>query len=925
MAASFYAGTVKAVAELLNSSVARGLTHDEAARRLEVHGENRLTTRSRRSLIELIVEQFRNLLVVLLFLAAALSFFLGSLNDGIVLMAIVVINALVGFLQDWKSENIVSRLGNLVTETAIVIRDGQKLEVPTNSLVPGDVIYLQEGDGVPADCRLITVETVMANEMALTGESVASEKQADFETNDDLPLPERKNYLFFGTTLARGEATALVCATGDNTELGKIAVSSQSMQRETSPLQKELNILGIYITRFALSLAALLFLVQIWRDEPVKTALIFAVSVAAAMVPEGLPAQISMGLSLGVARLARKKAVVKRLSSVEALGAATVIATDKTGTITKNEMTITSAFFEGMNYRITGTGYNPAGEIFDEHGRVMRPENLGDQKILFLAGFLSSTGTVNAPDEYHADYYALGDPTEAAFATLLMKAGFDAKQVSAEYPRLKLFPFDSERKRISIVREHNGKRISFVKGSIESLLPLCSRHRINGKDEALSEAERAELLAVSRAYSAQALRVIALAYRDIDENEEIAQTTAESQLVFSGFVTMIDPPREEVKAAVAAAHSAGIRTVMITGDHQATARSIAVDIGMEHGMAEPVAVINRDALKAMDDETLAAALDKRSVIFSRVSPDEKLRIIESLQKRGDVVAVTGDGVNDTLSLKRADIGVAMGVGGSKVAQEAASLVLLDNSFATIVAAIREGRTIFRNLQTNVVATLSSNLTELLCVLAGFALIPFGIPPIILPIQILLVDLVGEMLPLLMLTYDPAMPGVMQLAPRKKGALLDRERIVTVAATGLVRGLLSAAVFIFVFSAHAGVEGAWETGLSATFVMIVLTQFIGIFFLRGSGKLLGPELISNPYLFIGIILSIIAMLLIVYVPFFNLYLHTRPLSGADYYPILAGLGVFILFSAFYRLLRGRKSSDASGIKAELVPRREAAEH
>lgn len=904
----------QSAAEILNAlgTRASGLTPDEAKYRLSEHGPNLITAKGGRTVWQLLAEQFMNLLVVLLFLAAILSFFLGSVNDGAVLMAIVVINALVGFFQDWKSENIVARLGTLVAENAIVLRQNHRLEIPASALVPGDVIYLQEGDAVPADCRLISGESVMTNEFALSGESVPTEKAADFVADRDLPLPDRRNLLYYGTTLARGEAHAVVCETGDRTELGRIAASSQSMDRETSPLQKELNLLGVYITRFALSLALILLIVQVLRGEALKTALIFAVSVAAAMVPEGLPAQISMGLSLGVARLARKKAVVKRLSSVEALGAATVIATDKTGTITKNQMTITAAFFEGTNFRITGTGYNPTGEIYDEHGRVMNPETLGDFKILFLAGFLSSTGSVNEPDEFHSDYYALGDPTEAAFATLLMKAGFSQQKTLEDYPRVKLFPFDSERKRVSVIRQHKGRKIVFVKGSIESVLQCCTHERVSSGDRELTATQREELLAVSRAYSAQALRVIALAWRDLTDNEEVTLESAEARLTFSGFVTMIDPPREEVRSAMLAAHRAGIRTLMITGDHQATARTIAVEAGMAEGLGESVTVINRDELTTMPETELAAALGKRSVVFSRVSPDEKLKIVELLQKRGDVVAVTGDGVNDTLSLKRADIGVAMGMGGSKVAQEAASLVLLDNSFATIVAAIREGRTIFRNLQTNVVATLSSNFTELFCVLVGFALIPFGLPPVILPIQILLVDLVGEMLPLLMLTYDPPDPGLMNEKPRKKGALLDRQKFGVIAVNGLVRGSLATAVFILIFRHHAGQSGAWETGLSATFVTIVMTQFISIFFLRSSSGLFSRYSLTNPYLFLGIGLSLVAMLGIVYLPPLNTYLHTRPLAGEELLVVGAALGIFTLFSSLLRLVFKSRS------QADLLP-------
>ncbi len=900
MASAYYTRKVDDVLLFLNTD-SRGLTHSEAKRRLALNGPNEITAKGGRSIWQLLAEQFMNLLVVLLFLASVLSFFLGSHNDAIVLMAIVVINALVGFFQDWKSENIVARLGSLVAENAIALRDGHRIEVPSTSLVAGDVIYLQEGDAVPADCRLISAESVMTNEFALSGESVPTEKSADFLTAADLPLPDRRNFLYYGTSLARGEALAVVCDTGDGTELGKIAASSQSMNRETSPLQKELNIVGVYITRFAIALAIGLFIVQLLRSEPLKTAIVFAVSVAAAMVPAGLPAQISMALSLGVARLARKKAVVKRLSSVEALGAATVIATDKTGTITKNQMTITSAYFEGVNFRITGTGYNPDGEIFDESGRVMNPDSLGDFKILFLAGFLSSTGAVNAPDEFHDDFYALGDPTEAAFATLLMKAGFDQQATSLEYERKRLFPFDSARKRISIVREHKNRQTVFVKGSIESVLACCTHERMNDKQHELTDQKRSELLAISRAYANQALRVIALAFRDLEEGEDCTQQSAEANLIFSGFVTMIDPPREEVRSAVLIAHRAGIRTIMITGDHQATARTIATEAGMADGLHAGVTVINRDMLTQMQPAELERALAQRSVVFSRVSPDEKLQIVEALQRRGDVVAVTGDGVNDTLSLKRADIGVAMGAGGSKVAQEAASLVLLNNSFATIVEAIKEGRMIFRNLQTNVVAALSTNVTQLFCVLIGFALIPAGLPPITLPVQILLVDFVGEMLPLLAITFDPPDPGLMERAPRKKGELLARGRVYTVFAYGLVRGALAAAAFIAVYRFHAGQPGAWETGMSATFATVILTQFVSIFHLRSTRGAFSRYSLTNPLLFLGIGLSTLAMLAIIYLPVLNAYLHMRPLFDRDLAVIGTALLTFVAFTSLWRRL------------------------
>jgi Ca2+-transporting ATPase len=419
------------------------------------------------------------------------------------------------------------------------------------------------------------------------------------------------------------------------------------------------------------------------------------------------------------------------------LGSATVIASDKTGTITKNEMTITGCHFNGMTFSVSGLGYIPKGEILNEQGQVLKKESLGDMKAFFLSGFLSSTGKINPPDKYHPGWYCIGDPTEASFAALAMKAGFSLEEVNKDYPVVKSFGFDSFRKRAAIIRAHKGKVISFVKGSLESVLDASTKIISNGNVKELTESLKAEILSLSAASAENALRIIAIAYKDIDKKEDYTIEDAEQDLTFAGFVTMLDPPHEEVKDAIESVFKARVKVFMITGDNEVTAKAIAKNIGLMNENNEFPEVINGDSLQKMSDEEVSAACGKRAVIFSRVSPDDKFRIVDLLKKQGEIVAVTGDGVNDTLSLKRADIGVAMGLSGSKVAQEAANIILLDDNFSTIVLAIKEGRTIFRNLEKTIKTNLSSNIAELTCVLAGFAGAFAGIATPIFAVQILL--------------------------------------------------------------------------------------------------------------------------------------------------------------------------------------------
>ena len=887
----FYKNNISELLAQFNTDASIGLSDEVAARQFKTVGPNKITGASSRKWWKILLAQFNNLLVILLIVASLLSFQLSSYRDGIVLGIIVILNAFIGFYQDWKSENILQSLKNLVTEKCNVIRGGKSCEIPVEDIVPGDVVVLNEGNGVAADMRLLESHSLLMNEFILTGESQASEKNHDSNVKDNASIAEQSNILFMGTTVAKGHAKGLVVGTGMQTELGRIAGKSQQIKQDISPLQKEINLLAKKITIITLLLAVALFAFSIVQGQPITAAIVFAISIAAAMVPSGLPAQISIALALGVRRMAQKKAVVKQMSSVEALGSSTVIASDKTGTITKNEMSITNCVFNGKSFTVTGTGYAPEGEILSDTKQPIEKDQLQADKFFFISGYLSSTSSVNPPDKFHPTWYGIGDPTECAFSTLAMKSGYELEALDKEFPRLQLFPFDSERKRVSIIRENAGKHTAFAKGSIESILEVSDQQIVNGEIKPLTNDEKQAFLKHAEVFASESLRVIAIAYKELNKTgaDKYTIEETESNLVFAGFATMLDPPRDEVPQAVQDTFNAHIRIIIITGDNEITARAIAKNIGLSNADNSLPEVITQERLTTMADTDIKKALLQRTLVFSRVSPDDKLRIVTLLKDLGEVVAVTGDGVNDTLSLKKADIGVAMGQNGSKVAQEAASMVLLDDNFSTIVKAIKEGRTIFNNIRKNVVATLASNTAELICVLYGFIGVYFGQPIAILAIHILLIDLIGEMLPLLMLTFDKADENIMKDHPRKEGQLLNRALLIQVFSSGIMRGVLAVIVFNFIFNFHQGETDQHATAVTGTFITIILTQFVNIFCIRTKTSVFGRFIFSNTNLLWAMLLSLIAMFTIIYIPFFNFYLHTGPLTLRDWvFPLAASL-------------------------------------
>lgn len=902
---SIYKGDINSIAELLDTSLDKGLTEEVSRQRLLLNGTNSIKKSNPNNLWRRFFEQFTNLLVILLIVAAGLSFYLGSYRDAIVLCVIIFANASIGFYQDWKSENLLSSIGHLLVEKCIVIRNGVRKEVPVTQLVKGDLVYLSEGDGVPADIRLIYTVNLFTSDFILTGESMPREKDAHAVYTEDVSLSSRDNCIYMGTTLAKGEALGLVYATGMETELGKIAGSSLQIKPEGSPLQKEINRLAFKITLITLAIGLVLFAFRIWQNDSLTVSFIFAISIAAAMVPEGLPAQISIALSLGVQRLAKRKAIVKKLSSVETLGSATVIASDKTGTITKNEMTITFCHFDGHDYKITGTGFEPKGEIFDIDSNTLNRQNLGERKIQFLSGYLASTAKLHPPDEFHTNWYAIGDPTESAFATLAIKAGYRLEEIDKDYVQKQLFPFDSVRKRISIIRSHKGKVVSCVKGSLESVLQVSTHFLKKGQIIPMDERHREHLLELAKSYAANGLRIIAMAYKDIETLKPLyTQEEVENGLVFSGFVSMMDPPNEAVKESITAAFDAHLRIIMITGDNEITAAAIADQIGMKNADGSLPEIINDTTLRNLSDQKLNLKLAQRSLIFSRVSPDEKLRIVSVLKARGDIVAVTGDGVNDTLSLKKADIGVSMGQKGSKIAQEAASMVLLDDNFSTIVFAIEEGRSIYNNIQKNVQATLSSNIAELTCVLFGIIGISFQLPVVILAIHILLIDLIGEMLPLLALSFDTPEKNLMQRKPRVQGQMVNKNIFGKIALSGLTRGSIAILVFFALFNTNTGQALQYDKAITATFVTIIITQFVHIFCMRTESFVLNKYLLNNSYLIAGLTLSALLMLLIIYLPAANQFLHTGPLTFREWQYPLGGAVVYLALYEISKILMAK---------------------
>lgn len=896
----------------------KGLTADEAERRLQQYGKNQLQARIRVPLWLVFLAQFKELLIFILILGGLISFFIGNFRDGSIIFIIVLVNAVIGFLHERKAGKIIDKLKTLIKSPAKVVRDGKLMEVSQENLVPGDIVQIEAGDKLPADLRLITINGLKTNDFALTGESVPQEKKLD-AIAEDAVLGDRINMAYAGTTVADGSASGVVVATGMETETGKIAGMTEEAGETETPLQKELGRLANQLTITVAIISVGLFVLGLAQEFSLYMSLVYALGVAMAMVPQALPAQVTVALTTGSNLLANHKAVVKDLPSVETLGSTTVICTDKTGTLTRNEMTVRSLWFDGRKYSVSGTGYEPKGELQDEGGNKLGPEDVKRVEIIMDAATMSSNAEVHEPDKEHSFWYPVGDPTEAALITLSTKLGTRSSAEDEENPEVQEFSFNSELMRMSSVRRFGDELRLAVKGSTTSILEICTRIYTGGKEAPLSEQKKAEIRDLNEEYSANGMRVLAIGFRKLESRqEEFQREEVEQDLVFLGLMAMIDPPKEGVKQAIADAQAAHIRVYILTGDHPDTALAVSREIGL-HEPGEDASVIIGSELKQMDDDSLKELFaDKHSAIFARVDPEDKLRIVKILEEQGEIVAVTGDGVNDAPALKRAHIGVAMGQRGNDVAKEAARLVLLDDNFSTLFHAIQEGRTIYGNLKKTIFASLTTNIGELILVLLGLlaaALWNYPIP--ILAGQILAVDLLAEIAPLTFLTFDPPDKDVMTQRPRKPGEyMLNLWGGVEISILGVLIGVLSFMNF-FLYMERQGITLTMDSvqsmeyfkATTLSYATIVFCQFVNILQRRSErSSLIDRNFFTNKILLYSILASMFMVSLAIYGPYFSDFLSFGPISATDWMYVL---GSAVLYLAVFEAIKFYKRSQHHG--------------
>jgi len=899
------------------NSSEKGLSSADAENRLQKYGRNELQAKIRVPMWLIFLAQFKELLIFILILGGLISFFIGNYRDGSIIFIIVLINAIIGFLHERKAGKIIDKLKTLIKSPAKVLRDGKLTEISQENLVPGDIVQIEPGDKLPADLRLININGLKTNDFALTGESVPQDKKLDAIV-DDVVLGDRINMAYAGTTVADGSASGVVVATGMQTETGRIAGMTEEAGETETPLQKELGRLANQLTVSVAIISVGLFVLGLAQDFTLYMSLVYALGVAMAMVPQALPAQVTVALTTGSNLLAEHNAVVKDLPSVETLGSTTVICTDKTGTLTQNEMTVQSLWFDGKKYSVSGIGYKPEGEVLDAEGNQLSPEAIEPLEVIMDAATMSSNAEIHEPDEEHAFWYPVGDPTEAALITLSTKLGTRSSKEDEENPELQEFSFNSELMRMSSVRRFGDELRLAVKGSTASILEISTRIYASGEEMPISEEKKEEIQNLNEEYSQNGMRVLAIGYRRLASQEaEFSREEVERDIVFLGLMAMIDPPKEGVKQAIADAQAAHIRIFILTGDHPDTAQAVGREIGL-YGSGQDASVIIGTELKQMDDEGLARLLmEKQSAIFARVDPEDKLRIVNVLEEQGEIVAVTGDGVNDAPALKRAHIGVAMGQRGNDVAKEAARLVLLDDNFSTLFHAIQEGRTIYGNLKKTIFASLTTNVGELILVLLGLlAAALWGYPIPILAGQILAVDLLAEIAPLTFLTFDPPDKDVMTKRPRKPGEyMLKMWGGMEISFLGVLIGALAFLNF-FLYIQRQGITLTIDSvnspdyflATTLSYATIVFCQFVNILQRRSErASLFNSNFFTNKTLLYSIIASAIMVAFAIYGPYLSDFLSFGPINALDWMYVLGCAGFYLLVFEAIKFYKRSKSA------------------
>jgi Ca2+-transporting ATPase len=920
----WYQQTAAQVLERLATDAGQGLSAGEAHRRFERHGPNELVERGGRTRWQILAEQLTGILTLILFAAAFISIFLGDYIDAVVILAIVVLNAALGYTQEYRAEQSMAALKRLAVPTVRVLRDGQVQEISARQLVPGDVVLLETGNLVPADGRVLESVNLRLAEAALTGESEPVDKEAGLVFDQDRPLGDRRNMLYMGTVVNYGHGRFVVTETGMSTQLGHIADMIQSVEEEKTPLQQRLDRLGKALAAAAIVIVVIIFILGVLQGNPIEEMLLTSVSLAVAAIPEALTAVVTIALSLGAQRMLKRRALIRRLPAVETLGSVSVICSDKTGTLTQNQMAVTVLDIANHRLRLAQSPDKGGMRLVPEQSPPDSPAHLPTLDLLLVSGALCNDAVLvretNGKDHYHG----VGDPTEVAL--VMAAAAFDIykNELDAAFPRLAELPFDSVRKRMTtlhrvpqseadippsllpiwhrrVALEEQPDFLAVTKGAVDSLLDKTSYVWVDGRAEPLDQSWRARIQSANDGLAGDGMRVLGVGFRTLEDppaKEDL--DSMEQDLTLVGLVGMIDPPRPEVKDAIQTCKAAGIRPVMITGDHPLTARHIARQLDM----TENEDFITGQELDRTSVEQLKEATRDISV-FARVSPAHKLKLIQAFQEQQKVVAMTGDGVNDAPALKKADIGVAMGVTGTDVAKSAAEMVLLDDNFATIVAAVEEGRVIYDNIRRFIKYLLSCNASEIAVMLFGPLL---GMPLPLLPLQILWMNLVTDGLPALALGVEPAEKNVMHRPPYSSSeSIFGRGMVPFIVAIGVVMSLVSIAIGVLAFRAG---DPAWQTLLFTTLIFAQLALALEV--RSEENSIFSIGLFSNLSMVWALLSTFVLQLLVVYVPFFQVIFDTRPLAVQQLLTALvAGLVMILVVEIWKWVLRRR--SPAGGIQ------------
>ena len=880
---NYYSLNVKEVLKSLKTSE-KGLTENESRERLEKYGINEIEKRKSITPLQIFIRQFTSFIVIILIVAILISLLIGERLDAVVISIIVILNGIFGFIQEYKAEKAIEALRKLTALKAKVIRAGEEIVIDSRELVPGDIILLETGSKVPADVRLVQIAALQVDEASLTGESVPSKKVIE-SINRGTSVTDQENMVFMGTIVTKGHAKAVVTNTGMDTELGKIAELVQEVKEKLTPLQERLKQFSKWLGVVTIGICTVVFGVGVLREYLAKTffeisyiseMFLIAVALAVAAIPEGLPAIVTISLALGVRKMAKRNALIRQLPAVETLGCTDVICSDKTGTLTKNEMTVTEIYANNTLIKITGEGYTPKGDFI--HAGSEQPDTRNIELLLKI-GALCNDSRLNHNEKWEI----FGDPTEGSLLVSAEKLGLKKTKLEKNFPRIDEIPFDSERKCMTTIHKINNENIAYIKGAPDVIINKCKYLYIDGKVNRLTEEDKKRILKINHYMAKKALRVLGFAYKSLPGSYNPVSEELENDLIFVGLQAMFDPPREKVKEAVAKCKTAGINTVIITGDHKFTAVAIAKELDL---FKEGNIALSGDELDKLSDDELNRIVEDIK-IYARVSPEHKVRVLDALKKKGYTVAMTGDGVNDAPALKKADIGIAMGITGTDVAREASDMVLADDNFFSIVNAVEEGRGIYNSIKQFVQYTLSSNLGEILVI---FMAILMGWPLPLIAIQILWVNLLTDGLPGLALGLDPFSKDVMKKPPRKR-----EEKIISrdVVRNILIVGFVMMVGTLFLFYSY-GVESI--KAKSIAFTTLVMFQLFNVLTYRAKNFKINFK--TSKYLIGSVIITILMQLVVLYTPL-NVAFKTVSIELLDWVKIL------LVSCILYIILESRK--------------------